>query len=123
MKNLSETEILERLFAKRKNFKVTHEEVINPDYELWGRAREWHYHQGICLCAGLAPNLIEVITKFGPHPSLNLPSTFCSLEINPSTLENLKKLKERKNTPVALNSVVKEDSQPQTLPVPPEPST
>ncbi len=55
MKDLNETEILERLLPRRENFKVTHEEVINPNYEIWGRARESHYHQGVCLFAGLAP--------------------------------------------------------------------
>ncbi|MBF8262442.1 MAG: hypothetical protein HW387_107 [Parachlamydiales bacterium] len=198
MKDLSEEEILKRLLAKRENFKVTHEEVINPDYETWGRAREWHYHQGVCLFAGLAPvskpyfdiiinekspfdlinwfvyypteitdrnrlknihrilqqipqlsqakkqghtippkvltdlcksfldvlqlppNLIEVIHRFGPHDSLNLPSTFCPLEIDPSALENLKKFKERKNMPLPFSSIVKEEP-PSPSPVPPVP--
>lgn len=200
MNDLSEEEILKRLLAKRENFKVTHEEVIHPDYEMWGRAREWHYHQGVCLLASLAPvskpyfdllineksfldlvnwymyypteitdrnrlknidrfleqisqtstakkhggtispnsliaickghsnivhflpiDLIEVIDKLGPHPSLNLPSTFCSLEINPTIFENLKKIEQNKNKPQSL-SLVKEDSPPQTLPTPPVPS-
>ena len=55
MKNLNEEEILTRLHAKRDGFKVTPEEVANPDYEVWGRAREWEYHQAVCLLAGLTP--------------------------------------------------------------------
>ena len=69
-----------------------------------------------------APHLIEVIDKFGPHPSLNLPSTFCPLEIDPSMLEDVKKFKERKNMPLAFNSIVKEEPLPPTLPTPPVPS-
>jgi hypothetical protein len=200
MNDLSEEEILKRLLAKREKFKVTHEEITHPDYEMWGRAREWHYHQGVCLFAGLTPvskpyfeiiineqspfdlihwyvyypteitdrnrlkniyrllqqipqvfnakkqghtippktltdlckgiinttqlppRLIEVVNTLGPHLSLNLPSTFCPLEIDPSALENLKKFKERKTMPLVFNSVVKEDPLPSVPPLPPKPT-
>lgn len=184
MKNLNENQILQHLSAQRTELKVTHEEITSPAYEVWGRARGWLYHQGVCLLAGLTPaarpyfdllvgegsvlqlvdwfeyypaqvtdrnrlqnidrllqtfplaseakkinrpvspkellalcknhpdiapflppDLIEVVDKYGPHPSLNLPSTFCSLEIDPSMLENLKKFKKRKNMPLALSSI------------------
>ena len=51
------------------------------------------------MASFLPLKLIEVINNFGPHPSLNLPSSFSSLEIDPSTLRNLKKFKERQKTP------------------------
>lgn len=200
MKNLSEKEILERLRARRENFEITHEEVLAPDYEMWGRVREWQYHQGVCLLAGLSPvskpyfeliindrspfdlvnwfvyyptevtdrnrlknihhlleqvpqlsearkrgrtvppkalidlckgvldlsqapsNLLEVVNKFGPLNSLNLPNTFCSLEINPSELENLKKFKKQKEMPLAFNTVSEENPVPLTPRTPPIPS-
>src|SRR5579862_2102886 len=65
MKNLSEEEILQCLQHRREKFKVTYEEVINPNYEVWGRAREWLYNQSVCLLSGLVP-----ITK--PHFDLLL---------------------------------------------------
>ncbi len=55
MKNLTENELHNRLYPNRKACKVTDEEVHNPDYEIWGRAREWTYHQAVCLLAGLSP--------------------------------------------------------------------
>jgi hypothetical protein len=67
---------------------------------------------------------VEVVDNFGPHPSINLPSIFSSLEVNPTAFENLKKFKERENKPLALNTVTKENSLPEILTIsrtPPEP--
>ncbi|MGC1879243.1 MAG: hypothetical protein WA678_07705 [Rhabdochlamydiaceae bacterium] len=70
MKNLSEEEILQSLHARREKSEVTYEEVTNPPYEVWGRAREWSYNQGICLLAGLVPisrpHLDLLLTKQSP---------------------------------------------------------
>ena len=55
MKNLSEEEILQCLQARREKFEVTYEEVTNPPYEVWGRAREWRYNHSVCLLAGVVP--------------------------------------------------------------------
>jgi hypothetical protein len=201
MKKLSEGEILQHLQHRREKFKITYEEVANPAYEVWGRARQWSYNQSVCLLAGLVPiakphfdlllsgrsplalinvylyypiqntdlnrlqnidrllesfpsilqakknnqaiqpkelltlckthpniapflppKLIEVVDSFGAHPSLNLPSVFSDLEINPTALANAKKFKEREKKPLAYNSVVKEAIPPQTLPIPPVPT-
>ncbi len=55
MKKLNEEEIFARLHAKKEDPNVSYEEIVNPDYEIWGQARQWYPHQGICLVAGLAP--------------------------------------------------------------------
>jgi hypothetical protein len=70
----------------------------------------------------LPPKLIEVVDNFSSHPSLNFPSVFSSLEINPTALANAKKFKEHEKKPLAYNSVVKEAIPPQTLPIPPVPT-
>jgi hypothetical protein len=201
MKNLSEEEILQRLHARRGKSEVTYEEVTNPPYEVWGRAREWQYNHGICLLAGLVPiskphldllltkqsplalinvylyypiqakdlnrlqnigrlldsfpsvlqakknnqtmqprellalckdhpeiapflppKLIEAVDSLGPHLSLNLPNIFSALELNPTAFQNMKKIKEREQRPVAFNSIVKENTILQALPFPPIPT-
>ncbi|HEX4839098.1 MAG TPA: hypothetical protein VFU89_01500 [Rhabdochlamydiaceae bacterium] len=173
MKNLNEDELFERLNRGWEDRQVTHAEIISPDYETWGRAREWEYHQTVCLLAGMIPlskpyfdilisnrssldfvhwltyypfkpqdqnrlinidrllktlipdtklpiqpqaflaqckshmsiaqiipePLITVIEQFGPHPSLNLPNVFASLELNPRIFINLKKLEENHKKP------------------------
>lgn len=55
MKNLEEAELFERLQRRLSDRKITHEEISSPDYEVWGRAREWDLHQAVCLLSGLAP--------------------------------------------------------------------
>jgi hypothetical protein len=55
MEDLSEEALLKHLNAKRDAITVSHEEVKNPDYNVWGRAREWSYEQSVCLMAGMAP--------------------------------------------------------------------
>lgn len=55
MKNLNEDELMERLCSHRKNHKITHADITSPDYEVWGRAREWKYHQAVCLLSGMTP--------------------------------------------------------------------
>ncbi|HAB98721.1 MAG TPA: hypothetical protein DCE71_02740 [Parachlamydiales bacterium] len=55
MKSLNEDELFERLNRRWEDHKVTHAEIISPDYEAWGRAREWEYHQAVCLLAGMTP--------------------------------------------------------------------
>lgn len=201
MKKLSEKEILQRLQHRRKKFEVTYQEVANPAYEVWGRAREWLYNHCVCLLAGLVPiakphfdlllsersplalvdvylyypirntdmnrlrnidrliegfpsvlqakkndrtiqpkelltlcknhpdiapflppKLIEVVDSFGSDPSIDLPSVFSDLEINPTALANAKKFKEREKKPLAYNSIAKETVPPQTLPIPPVPT-
>jgi hypothetical protein len=76
MKNLSEEEILQCLHARREKFEVTYEEVTNPPYEVWGRAREWPYNHGICLLAGLVPiskpHLDLLLTKQSPLALINV---------------------------------------------------
>jgi hypothetical protein len=201
MKKLSEKEILQHLQRRREKSEVTYQEVTNPAYEVFGRAREWPYNQCVCLLAGLIPitkshfdlllsersplalinvylyypiqntdlnrlqnidrllegfpsiiqakknnqtippkellalckkhpditpflppKLIEIVESFGPHPSLNLPSVFSSLEINPSALANFKKFKERENKPISYNSIAQDNILPQKLPIPPIPT-
>ncbi len=55
MKNLNENELFERLRCPWKDQKITHEQITSPDYEVWGRAREWEYHQAVCLFSGMVP--------------------------------------------------------------------
>jgi hypothetical protein len=53
VKNLNENELLNRLSYRWE--KITHAKITSPDYEVWGRAREWEYHQAACLLSGMTP--------------------------------------------------------------------
>ena len=177
MKNLNEDEIFSRLSPRWEDLKITPKMISNPEYEVWGRAREWEHHQAVCLLAGMIPlskpyfdilisdpsaldfvdwfmyypftpqeqnrlinidsllktlspntkvriqpqtllaqckshisiaqsipeSLITVIEQFGPHPSLNLPNVFTSLDLNPRVFINLKKHEEnQKKTQIVI---------------------
>jgi len=73
------------------------------------------------LASFLSGKLITTIEQVGPHQSLNLPNTFCALEINPIEIENIKKFSDHKNNPLALSSVVQEPRTPTLPPLPPIP--
>jgi len=195
MKKLSEKDLLSRLYAKREVLDVTYEEISNPDYATWGRARAWQLHQATCLLAGLAPicreyfdliihthstmsgmdwwkyypisqtdsnrlhnvyyllkelpwskpssrecaslspqalihhcknasflnpspspDLIHVVDTFGPHPSMNLPEVFSSLEINPGILQTIQKFL-AKSSRLCEMQVCREIPLPQESPI------
>src|SRR5690242_13387618 len=74
MKNLNEQQLLDRLYSKRAACEITPEEILNPDYEVWGRARGWGLHQAACLISGLAP----------------LPKKYFDILVETKNLSNLK---------------------------------
>lgn len=95
MKDLSEKELLGRLNAKIED-QITYEMVTNPAYEVWGRARAWEYHQGICLIAGVAPvskACFECLLQESSSPELeHLLHHYPIKETDRTRLKNLDKL-------------------------------
>lgn len=72
----------------------------------------------------IAPNipelLVVVVEQLGPHLSLNLPSVFNSLELNPDIFINLAKIK--KNKEKVQVAALPEDKHSLPLPIPSKPT-
>lgn len=55
MTPLNEQELFAQLHLKKESSVVTYEEISNPNYQVWGRARLWKFHQAVCLISGFNP--------------------------------------------------------------------
>jgi hypothetical protein len=53
---MDDKEVEQRYYSTKKNNRaLTYEEIKDPNYDYWGRARYWYFHQALCLLAGLIP--------------------------------------------------------------------
>lgn len=82
---MDDTQVIERFHsAFQYNREFTPEEVTQPDYKYWGRARRWHVHQAICLLAGVVPlesRSLDSILK--AKSSLHYINLFLYYPVNP----------------------------------------
>lgn len=68
---MNDQEVVERYYKSDQfNREFSAEDVVNPDFGYWGRARFWHFHQVVCLLAGMVPlenaYLSNIITSTSP---------------------------------------------------------
>jgi hypothetical protein len=108
MKNLTEQEIFSRLYAERRTFKISRKDLTEPDYEVWGRARLWLYHQAVCLLAGFTPidqstfdryfiQTSRTFHTFG-DPDIEVEEPDCTrYALRPNDIEKMRKMIEALN--------------------------
>jgi hypothetical protein len=84
MKNLPEQEILSRLYTEKQECRISRKDLTEPDYEVWGRARIWLYHQAVCLVAGFTPIEQSAFDFYVIHKKCSI-HTFGNFDIDDST--------------------------------------
>jgi hypothetical protein len=114
MKNLSEEELFSRLYKERQEFKISRKDLTEPDYEVWGRARLWFYHQAICLLASFTPiaqSTFDFFTNRKGSASLTYgnfemddPDFFESYPLKQQEIEKLVQIEHILNTLLNLSS-------------------